>query len=124
MGTRTSTMSAVLVALMGFLFVQVLFRSPDPLPSPDILKATQVARTFEPLIYYSESGMRQVGELQDTSVAVWDLGESIRSANMTSGDMIVTQLDDLGKSLETLVVELTRFFVNVDGDIDRLVSRI
>jgi hypothetical protein len=30
-------------------------------------------------------------------------------------------LDDLGKSLETLVLELTRFFVNVDGDIDRWV---
>ena len=62
-------------------------------------------------------------ELQDTSVAVWDLGESIRSANMTSGDMMTTQLEDLGKSLETLVVELTRFFVNVDGDIDRSVGQ-
>jgi hypothetical protein len=66
--------------------------------------------------------MRQVNELRDTGVAVWDLGESIRDANLTSGEQIVDQLDNLEKSLETLVLELTRFFVNVDGDIDRYVA--
>jgi hypothetical protein len=97
----------------------ILLSPPDPLPTPDILQATEVARRFEPLIYYSEGGRRQVGQLQDTGAAVWDLGESIRHTEMPSGTQIVEQLDDLGTSLETLVIELTRFFVNVDGDIDR-----
>jgi len=107
----------VLLAL--FMAKTLLLRPPDPLPAPDILKATQVARRFEPLIYYSEGGMRQVSALQDTEVAVWDLGESIKGANLTSGEQIVDQLEDIHTSLETLVLELTRFFVNVDGDIDR-----
>jgi hypothetical protein len=101
------------------MMIRALFRAPLPLPAPDILKATQLARTFEPLIYYSESGMRQVTELQDTSVAVWDLSESLRSSNMTSAPIIVKQLDGLSDSLNILVNELTRFFVNVDGDIDK-----
>jgi hypothetical protein len=117
-----STLSTIFAVLFAIILAKsVLLRPPDPLPAPDILKATQIARKFEPLIYYSEGGMRQVSQLQDTGVAVWDLGESIRGANLTSGEQIVDQLDDLGKSLETLVLELTRFFVNVDGDIDRYV---
>jgi hypothetical protein len=120
--TPWSTISKFLVVLLALIIAKaVLLRPPDPLPSPDILKATQVARKFEPLIYYSEGGMRQVNELRDTGVAVWDLGESIRDANLTSGEQIVDLLDNLEKSLETLVLELTRFFVNVDGDIDRYV---
>jgi hypothetical protein len=73
------------------------------------------------MMYYSENGLRQVSELQDTSVAVWDLGETLRSADMTSATIIVNQLDNLGKNLENLVIELTKFFVNVDGDIDSII---
>jgi hypothetical protein len=121
--TPWSAISKFLVVILALVIAKgILLRPPDPLPSPDILKATQVARKFEPLIYYSEGGMRQVNELRDTGVAVWDLGESIRDANLTSGEQIVDQLDNLEKSLETLVLELTRFFVNVDGDIDRYVA--
>lgn len=75
-----------------------------------------MARSFEPLIYYSESGAMQVGSLQATSVAVWDLGESVRNGNMTSSALIVKELDDLSESLKTLANELTKFFANVDGD--------
>lgn len=77
-----------------------------------------IARSFEPLIYYSENGVRQVGDLQATGVAVWDLGESVRSSNMTSAPIIVRELDELSDSLKTLAMELTKFFANVDGDID------
>jgi hypothetical protein len=121
--TRLSTILALVALVFAFSFGKsMLLRPPEPLPSPDILRATQVAKTFEPLIYYSESGMRQVSDLQDTSVAVWDLGESVRTTNLTSGPLIVNQLEELGSSLDNLVIELTRFFVSVDGDIDRCVA--
>lgn len=77
-----------------------------------------VAKNFEPVIYYSEHGIQQIEDLRQTGVAVWDLGESIRSTNMTSAAIIVEQLDDLSKSLNTLAIELTTFFANVDSDID------
>lgn len=87
-------------------------------PVPDLVKVAGIARSFEPLIYYSENGVRQVGDLQATGVAVWDLGESVRSSNMTSAPIIVRELDELSDSLKTLAIELTKFFANVDGDID------
>ncbi len=89
------------------------------MPGPDIIKVAGLARSFEPIIHYSESGVAQIGELQETGVAVWDLGESVRSSNMTSAPIIVRELDELSESLKTLAIELTRFFANVDGDIDR-----
>jgi hypothetical protein len=52
-------------------------------------------------------------------VAVWDLGESVRTTNMTSAPIIVNQLDDLAESLKTLSMELTKFFMSVNGDVDR-----
>ena len=85
---------------------------------PDLVKVAGLARSFEPLIYYSENGVRQIGDLQETGVAVWDLGESVRNANMTSAPIIVSELDALSESLKTLGIELTKFFANVDGDID------
>lgn len=85
---------------------------------PDLVKVAGLARSFEPLIHYSENGVRQIGDLQETGVAVWDLGESVRSANMTSAPLIVNELDALSESLKTLGIELTKFFANVDGDID------
>lgn len=52
-------------------------------------------------------------------MAVWDLGETVRYSNMTSAPIIVKELDNLSESMKTLAIELTRFFANVDGDIDR-----
>ena len=99
-------------------FFRVLTKTPTLPPVPDLLKVAAVARSFEPLIHYAESGTSQIGELQDTGRAVWDLGESIRVSNMTSTPMIVSQLDELSESLKLLSVELTSFFADVEGDID------
>lgn len=99
--------------------VKALFEPHDSGPVPDLVKVAGLARSFEPIIHYSENGVAQVGELQETGVAVWDLGETVRYSNMTSSSIIVRELDDLSESLKTLAIELTRFFANVDGDIDR-----
>lgn len=99
-----------------------MFQPGAPLPVPDLVKVAGLAKAFEPLIFYSENGVQQVGDLQATGVAVWDLGESVRSTNMTSAPIIVKELDDLSESLKTLAIELTKFFANVDGDVDGSVS--
>lgn len=106
------------IAFLSISMVKSLFQPASPRPSPDLVKVAGIARSFEPLIYYSENGVSQVGDLQATGVAVWDLGESVRLSNMTSAPIIVKSLDELSDSLKTLAIELTKFFANVDGDID------
>ena len=96
----------------------MLTQTPSQQPVPDLVKVAGLARSFEPLIFYSENGVRQISDLQETGVAVWDLGESVRYANMTSTPVIVSELDSLSESLKTLSIEMTKFFANVDGDID------
>lgn len=85
---------------------------------PDLVKVAGLARSFEPLIVYSENGVKHIGDLQETSVAVWDLGESVRFVNMTSAPIIVQELDSLSENLKNLASELSRFFTHVEGDID------
>jgi hypothetical protein len=109
---------ALIVALLSVSTVRSLFLPALHQPVPDLVKVAGIARSFEPLIYYSENGATQVGNLQATGVAVWDLGESVRSSNMTSAPRIVKSLDELSDSLKTLAIELTKFFATVDGDID------
>ncbi|KAI1472674.1 uncharacterized protein F4812DRAFT_454488 [Daldinia caldariorum] len=111
---------ATFVAFLSMTAIRTLFQPAPPRPSPDLVKVAGIARSFEPLIYYSENGVSQVGDLQATGVAVWDLGESVRSSNMTSAPIIVKSLDELSESLKTLAIELTKFFSNVDGDIDSI----
>lgn len=111
-------MCSALIAFLSISALRSLFRPAAQRPVPDLVKVAGIARSFEPLIYFSENGVRQVGDLQATGVAVWDLGESVRSSNMTSAPIIVKELDDLSDSLKTLAIELTKFFANVDGDID------
>lgn len=96
----------------------MLFAPSGPQPVPDLVKVAGLAKAFEPLIYYSENGISQIGDLQATGVAVWDLGESVRGTNMTSAPIIVKELDELSESLKVLSIELTRFFADVDGDVD------
>ena len=108
----------ILVFFLSIAFICLFTQTPTPPPTPDLVKVAGLARSFEPLIFYSEHGVQQIGDLQETGVAVWDLGESVRSANMTSAPIIVDALDTLSDSLKTLSVELTKFFANVDGDID------
>lgn len=125
---RVTKSGTSLTSFLGFLLIfyfllKGLFQAPDSGPGPDLIKVAGLARSFEPLIHYSENGVQQIGDLQETGVAVWDLGESVRFSNMTSAPIIVRELDDLSESLKTLAIELTRFFANVDGDIDRYVLR-
>lgn len=114
----SSLTSSLLVGLLSFMAFKILFSPSTPTPSPDLVKVAGLARAFEPLIYYSENGINQIGDLEATGIAVWDLSESVRSTNMTSAPIIVKELDELGQSLKTLAYELTRFFASVDGDVD------
>jgi hypothetical protein len=114
----SSLLLSIFVALMSILSLRTIFQPGTPPPVPDLVKVAGLAKAFEPLIFYSENGVQQIGDLQATGVAVWDLGESVRSTNMTSAPIIVKELDDLSESLKTLAIELTRFFANVDGDVD------
>lgn len=100
--------------------LRALLQEPLAGPVPDLVKVAGLARSFEPLMYYSENGHSQVVQLGATGVAVWDLGESVRSSNMTSGPIIVQRLDELSESLKNLALELTRFFASIDGDIDSI----
>ncbi|KAI7039916.1 hypothetical protein KC327_g1202 [Hortaea werneckii] len=109
-----------IVALVAWSLAVNLFTTPTFGPVPDLIKVAGLAKSFEPAIYYSERGHAQISELDETGVAVWDLGESVRNTNMTSAPIIVHQLDELSDSIKTLASELTRFFAGVDGDIDNI----
>ncbi|KAF2157594.1 hypothetical protein K461DRAFT_219699 [Myriangium duriaei CBS 260.36] len=110
----------LLSCLLASSTISFLLSNPVPDPAPDIIKVAGMANTFEPLMHYSEGGHSQVSQLGETSVAVWDLSESVRSTNMTSGPMIVKTLDDLSDSLKSLTHELTSFFANINADIDHI----
>jgi hypothetical protein len=85
---------------------------------PDIANVAGMAKQFEPLMYASENVIPRSRELAEASIAVQDLGESVRATNMSASTVIIDQLDDLGDSLRMLSEKLTSFFTNVDGDID------
>ncbi|CAK7236950.1 hypothetical protein SBRCBS47491_009810 [Sporothrix bragantina] len=114
----THIVVTILVGVLSFAAMRTLSHSAGSRPVPDLVKVAGVARSFEPLIYYSENGVAQVHDLEATGVAVWDLGESVRLSNLTSAPIIVQELDELSDTLKALAVELTRFFANIDGDID------
>ncbi|EED22403.1 conserved hypothetical protein [Talaromyces stipitatus ATCC 10500] len=118
--SKISTIATLFVAFVGMIFLRSL-SIPSTAPTvPNLMKLCAFARNFEPLIHYSENGIQHINSLQETGIAVWDLGESVRGSNMTSAPIIVTQLDELSDSLKTLSLELTRFFSNVDSDIDSI----
>ncbi|GIJ98415.1 hypothetical protein Aspvir_000532 [Aspergillus viridinutans] len=118
--SKSNTTLSILIAFLSIAFMRALFLPSFPQSIPDLVKLSSFARSFEPLIYYSENGVQQIGTLQETGVAVWDLSESVRGTNMTSAPIIVRQLDELSESLKTLSLELTRFFANVDSDVDSI----
>lgn len=117
---RYSTFTYFFGLLLAWWAFSALLRTPTTGPAPDLLKVAGMAKSFEPAIYYSEHGYAQIESLQETGVAVWDLGESVRSTNMTSAPLITGQLDQLSDSLKSLAVELTKFFATVDADIDSI----
>lgn len=122
----TSTWSSILITVVVAMFSISTFKtlvSPAaPRPAGDLVKVAGVARSFEPLIYYSEHAVTQVHDLQATSVAVWDLCETVRSSDMRDASSIVTDLDALSETMKTLSVEMTKFFARVDGDIDGILN--
>jgi hypothetical protein len=85
---------------------------------PDIANVAGMAKQFEPLMYASENVIPRSRELAEASIAVQDLGESVRATIMSASTVIIDQLDSLGESLKMLSEKLTSFFTNVDGDID------
>ncbi|RFU71787.1 hypothetical protein TARUN_10475, partial [Trichoderma arundinaceum] len=114
----TSTVFSVLLALFSISLFKTLVQAPAPRPVGDLVKVAGIARSFEPLIYYSEHAITQVHDLQATSVAVWDLGETVRTSGMRDASLIVADLDALSGAMKTLATEMTKFFAVVDGDID------
>jgi hypothetical protein len=118
--SKSNTTLSIVIILLSVAFMRALVLPGLPQSIPDLVKLSGFARSFEPLIYYSENGVQQIGTLQETGVAVWDLSESVRGTNMTSAPIIVRQLDELSDSLKSLSLELTRFFANVDSDIDSI----
>ncbi|CRG91859.1 Spindle pole body protein pcp1 [Talaromyces islandicus] len=118
--SKASAFVSILVAFLGMVLLRVLTLPQGSQSIPNLVKLCAFARNFEPLIYYSENGVQHISNLQETGIAVWDLGESVRGSNMTSAPIIVTQLDELSGSLKDLSLELTRFFANVDSDIDSI----
>ncbi|KAJ5506325.1 hypothetical protein N7453_005282 [Penicillium expansum] len=118
--SKSNTTLSIIILLISVAFMRALVLPGLPQSIPDLVKLSGFARSFEPLIYYSENGVQQIGTLQETGVAVWDLSESVRGTNMTSAPIIVRQLDELSDSLKSLSLELTRFFANVDSDIDSI----
>jgi hypothetical protein len=85
---------------------------------PDVANVANMAKQFEPLMYASENVIPRSRELAEASIAVQDLGESVRATNMSASTVIIDQLDDLGDSLKVLSEKITSFFTNVDGDMD------
>ncbi|KAH9864296.1 hypothetical protein J1614_010230 [Plenodomus biglobosus] len=120
--TRVFTKSrASVVCTIGMLFLSWLLVHPwTATLIPDVANVANMARQFEPLLYASENVIPRSRELGEASVAVQDLGESVRATNMSASTVIVDQLDDLSISLRVLSDKIRSFFTNVDGDMDSI----
>ena len=112
---------SVFVGILSIAVIKNLLQTPSQRPAGDIVKVAGIARSFEPLIHYSESAVLQVKDLQATSIAVWDLSESVRTSKMQDAAVIVSGLNELSESMKTLAIQTTRFFASVDSDIDEYV---
>lgn len=115
----TSRIRSCFTLLVVFL-AWLVFQPWDRGLVPDLANAASLAKGFEPLIFLSENVIPRSRELGESSIAVWDLGESVRATNMSSSPQIIAQLNDLSDSLRVLSEKLTSFFTNVDGDIDSI----
>lgn len=87
---------------------------------PDVANIANMAKRFEPLLYASEGVVPRIRELADASIAVQDLGESVRATNMSASTAIIEQLDDLADSLYHLSESMRTFFTHVDSDMDSI----
>ena len=116
--TWTTMLTSLLVAALAISTTKLLVKPAASRPVGDLVKVAGLARSFEPLIYFSEPAVAHVKDLQSTSIAVWDLGESVRISGMSDADTIVQSLDAISETMKKLVLDLTRFHTHVDGDID------
>lgn len=66
--SRASTITAIIVGLLSISFVRMLLRPPTPGPVPDLVKVAGLAKSFEPLIHYSENGVQQISDLQESTL--------------------------------------------------------
>jgi hypothetical protein len=112
--SRLNTMSAIAFLVVSWLLLQPWTAS----LIPDVANVANMAKQFEPLMYASENVIPRSRELAEASIAVQDLGESVRASNMSASPVIIDQLDDLAHSLKVLSEKMASFFTNVDGDID------
>lgn len=104
---------------IGTLFFAYLLTIPwNESLIPDVANIANMAKRFEPLLYASEGVVPRIRELADASIAVQDLGESVRATNMSASTAIIEQLDDLADSLYHLSESMRTFFTHVDGDMD------
>ncbi|KAF2021032.1 hypothetical protein BU24DRAFT_416703 [Aaosphaeria arxii CBS 175.79] len=87
---------------------------------PDVANVAGFVKQLSPLLYASENVIPRSRELAEASIAVQDLGESVRATNMSASTTIIDQLDDLGDNLKVLSEQMTSFFTNVDGDVDSI----
>ncbi|KAF2193476.1 hypothetical protein K469DRAFT_712236 [Zopfia rhizophila CBS 207.26] len=110
----------IILAVMAILLSWVLLQPWNVSLIPDVANVAGMAKQFEPLIYASENVIPRSRELAEASIAVQDLGESVRATNMSASTVIIDQLDDLGDNLKVLSEKLTSFFTNVDGDMDSI----
>ncbi|QPG94455.1 hypothetical protein C2857_006104 [Epichloe festucae Fl1] len=117
-----SVLSGLLLAFVSISMMRVLVKPATPRPVGDLVKVAGIVRSFEPLIYFSEPAVAHVKDLQSTSIAVWDLAESVRVSGMADADMIVENLDAISEAMKRLVLDLTKFHTHVDGDIDSILS--
>jgi hypothetical protein len=107
------------VTTLAIIFISWLLLQPwTATLIPDVANVAGMAKQFEPLMYASENVIPRSRELAEASIAVQDLGESVRATNMSASTVIIDQLDDLGDSLKVLSEKITSFFTNVDGDMD------
>lgn len=119
-GTRIFTRSRanVVCTIALLIFSWLLVQPWTATLIPDVANVANMAKQFEPLLYASENVIPRSRELAEASIAVQDLGESVRAQNMSASSSIIDQLDDLGDSLKILSEKITSFFTNVDGDMD------
>lgn len=109
---------SVVCTLASILFAYLLTIPWNESLIPDIANVANMAKQFEPLMYASENVISRSRELAEASIAVQDLGESVRATNMSASTAINDQLDGLGENLKILSEQMTSFFTNVDGDMD------
>ncbi|KAK2590860.1 hypothetical protein QQS21_011452 [Conoideocrella luteorostrata] len=117
-----TVLSGILFLFLSISMARTLIAPATPRPVGDLVKVAGIARSFEPLIYFSEPAVAHVKDLQSTSIAVWDLAESVRVSGMADADIIVENLDAISEAMKKLVMELTKFHTHVDGDIDSILS--